>query len=337
MKSLEKILLIVLTAAIVSPLFGQGVVKPEMRYEDRIRIREALEINDKLSDELWDNWSKAAFSILLVNSKYEYLIRHPMPSDDFRLLGFDSLLKSDIYYRKKVFPENFLATFNAVNNIPTIVVGVPEKTGKRSSEWIISLLHEHLHIYQYLQPDYAEDVSKLGLAKGDTTGMWMLNFPFPYDSIHVNEMFNELCRNLLEAINTIGNDGFKTKAVRYLSLRKRFTEMLTKDDYNYFSFQLWQEGVAMYTELRMSQLAGERFTVSEQFRNLEDYIPFEDLTGNILENIKSNLKELRLTTYRRVAFYYLGAGEAILLDEFKPAWRWEYFKSKFYLEKYFNM
>jgi len=59
MKSLKPILLIVLTAATVSPIFGQGIIKPEIRYEDRIRIREAFEINEKLSDKLWDNWSKA--------------------------------------------------------------------------------------------------------------------------------------------------------------------------------------------------------------------------------------------------------------------------------------
>ena len=63
--------------------------------------------------------------------------------------------------------------------------------------------------------------------------------------------------------------------------------------------------------------------------------------GTYLEIVKN--RKLRFTwdnkgyCPRRVAFYYLGAGEAILLDEINSPWRKEYFKSKFYLEKYFNM
>jgi hypothetical protein len=63
-----------------------------MRYEDRIRIREAFEINEKLSDMLWDNWSDAAFTVLLVTSDYEFLVRHPLPSDNFTFLKYDSFI-----------------------------------------------------------------------------------------------------------------------------------------------------------------------------------------------------------------------------------------------------
>ena len=43
-------------------------------------------------------------------------------------------------------------------------------------------MHEHFHQLQWAQPEYLKAIADLGLSKGDTTGMWMLNYPFPYDN-----------------------------------------------------------------------------------------------------------------------------------------------------------
>ena len=42
-------------------------------------------------------------------------------------------------------------------------------------------MHEHFHQLQWAQPEYLKAIDDLGLSKGDATGMWMLNYPFPYD------------------------------------------------------------------------------------------------------------------------------------------------------------
>jgi len=74
----------------------------------------------------------------------EFLIRHPQPSKDFTLIGYDSLLKSDVYFRKRVFGTNLLATFPAVGGVSTIVIGQAENTDKKTSTpWAVTVLHEH--------------------------------------------------------------------------------------------------------------------------------------------------------------------------------------------------
>ena len=94
---------------------------------------------------------KAPFAVLLVTPEYEFLIRHPRPSQDFTLIGYDTVLKSNVYSRKRTFSANLLATFPAVSGIPTIVIGQAENTSKKTSTpWVITLLHEHFHQLQNL-------------------------------------------------------------------------------------------------------------------------------------------------------------------------------------------
>jgi hypothetical protein len=64
----------------------------------------------------------------------------------------------------------------------------------------LTLLHEHLHQWQYSQPDYYAGVARLGLARGDTTGRWMLDYPFPYDSAPVRQAVHTLATALAGAL-----------------------------------------------------------------------------------------------------------------------------------------
>ncbi|RPI17424.1 MAG: hypothetical protein EHM58_09340 [Ignavibacteriae bacterium] len=330
MKYLIKLVLLLI---ITTVLYSQEV--PQMRIEDRIRIAEAYSLNNELADSIWQNWSKTTFSTLLVTSDYEFLVYNNNPSSDFKLAGFDSLLMSPVYYRPRQMDENFLATYPAVNGIPTIVVGTPEKTNKTSGEWVITLLHEHFHQLQMSHNDYYDAVNKLNLSGGDESGMWMLNYPFPYDSTGINTAFNELSRNLLDAINSVDNEDFHAKAMGYYEMRKNFTNMLKEADYKYFSFQLWQEGIARYTELMIARLAAEKRTPSSGMHNLSDFFSYKETSQKIISGIVKNLQELTLTSYKRVAFYSLGSGEALILDKLNPEWKEKYFINKFYLEKYF--
>ena len=67
-------------------------------------------------------------------------------------------------------------------------MGQAENTlSKTSTPWIIMLLHEHFHQLQDSQPNFYADVSALNLSGADKSGMWMLNYPFPYDRKEVQE------------------------------------------------------------------------------------------------------------------------------------------------------
>jgi hypothetical protein len=109
---------------------------------DRIRLAEAFTLSEAIGNSLWKDWDKAPFALLLVTPDYEFLIRHPAPSPDFIPLGFDSLLKSDVFYRKRTQQLNLLATKRDRNSsrcsMPMIIAislfscGRKESPGTRS-------------------------------------------------------------------------------------------------------------------------------------------------------------------------------------------------------------
>ena len=304
---------------------------------DRIRLAEAFKIGEILGNHVWEKWDKAPFAVLLVTPENEFLIRHPQPSKDFTSIGYDSLLKSEVFFRKRVFNPDLLATFPAVGGISTIVIGQAENTSKKTSTaWVVIVLHEHFHQLQYSQPNYYEDVNALNLSGGDQTGMWMLNYAFPYSSTEVKMQFNILSRLLAEALQAKPKKEFSAKAAAYLEARRKLEARLLPDDYRYFSFQLWQEGIARYTEYRIAELAARKYKPSKEFRALKDYQPFNSVADETLKNILKELTALELENYKRVAFYPLGAGEALLLDRANPKWKEQYFRDKFYVNKYFD-
>ncbi len=310
---------------------------PRLSPADRIRLAEAFRIGEKLGDKVWKGWSESPFAVLLVTPDYEFLIRHPRPSDEFIRTGYDSLLKSEVYYRKRVYEPNLLATFPAVGGISTIVVGQPLNTeAGNSTRWVVTLLHEHFHQLQDSQPTFYRDVNALNLARGDQTGMWMLNFPFPYENVEVKKQFSIMGSALALALQPAPAKQFKTRLRAYMAERARLKEMLADDDYKYFSFQLWKEGVARYTEYRIARLASTIYQPTVEFRSLEDFTTFKQVADSIRARIMSELPALSLNKQQRVAFYAVGAGEALLLDRANPGWQQRYLTEKFFLDKYFR-
>ena len=332
---LQHRLLLVLILLFFAPIVAPAQT-PQLRYEDRVRLAEAFRIGDRLGNRIWTNWNKAPFAVLLVTPDNEFLIRHAKPSADFVLSGYDALLKSDVYYRKRTQSPNFLATFPLVGGIPTIVVGQAENTAKKTSTpWVVTVLHEHFHQLQYSQPGYYDAVNALELSRGDQSGMWMLNYPFPYDWMEMHEHFSHLGWLLANAWHAKTKTEFSTRLAAYLKQRRELELTLSPDDYRYLSFQLWQEGIARHTEYRVARMAAGGYRPTKAFRSLKDYEPFADVADRISGDIHLELTTARLADSKRVMFYAIGAAEGLLLDRANPRWRQRYFAEKFYLDKYF--
>ncbi|WP_299122365.1 hypothetical protein [uncultured Tenacibaculum sp.] len=60
----------------------------DFRLEDRIRIKEAIKISKIYGDAIWKGFNKSPFTIVLVTDRYEYLINHPSPTDDYKYISF---------------------------------------------------------------------------------------------------------------------------------------------------------------------------------------------------------------------------------------------------------
>ena len=309
---------------------------PRLRQDDRVRLAEAFRMSDRVGERVWKGWSKAPFAVLLVTPEHEFLLRHPRPSEDFTRLGYDQLLKSDVHFRKRVFAPNLLATFPAVGGVSTIVIGQPENTEARTStRWVVTLFHEHFHQMQDSQPRFYEEVNQLNLARGDETGMWMLNFAFPYERAEVAQQFSAASRALHSALGAREGKDFRRRLAAYLSARKSLQDLLAADDYKYLSFQLWKEGVARYTEYRIAKEAAARYKPTKEFASLKDFTPFAEDAARSLSLLMSDLEKMSLSERGRTAFYPFGAAEALLLDRARPRWQERYFVEKFSLASLF--
>ncbi|MBA3247961.1 MAG: hypothetical protein H0T63_07750 [Pyrinomonadaceae bacterium] len=311
--------------------------KPNVPEVDRLRLAEAFRLGESLGDRVWKDWNKVPFAVVLVTPEYEFLIRHPRPSEDFTLIGYDPLLRSDVYFRKRRFPTSFLATFQAVGGVSTIIIGQAENTYKKTSTpWVVTVLHEHFHQLQDAQSDYFVEVEALNLSRGDQTGMWMLNYAFPYDAPEVKQQFVVLTRLLVEALQAKNQSVFSAKLAAYLEARQRLQKSLSPHDYKYLSFQLWKEGLARYTEIRMAKLAADKYEPSKEFRALKDFTSFAAVADQIMSDTLKELSTFRIENQKRELFYPLGGGEGLLLDRVNSKWQSRYFVDKFYIEKYFS-
>jgi hypothetical protein len=306
---------------------GQEVARPTLRLpdEDRVRLAEARVLARTIQDSVWPGWGTAPFAVLLVTDSLEFLLWHPRPSAGFQSLGYDSLLAADVLARPRRHPPHFLATFPAVGGVPTIVVGQPANTGNNSTAWVLTLLHEHFHQLQMSHAGYYAAVDSLQLARGDQTGMWMLNYPFPYDSVPIQRRFAALAEALL---STALADPARPPAHairRYAAARRDLRGALGGDDARYLDFQLWQEGVARYVEYACARLASRTHAPGASFVALPDFVPYAEEASALREQLLRELRTPDLGANRRVSFYAVGAGLALLLDRTAPPWKHRYF------------
>lgn len=326
---MKKVLLLI---GLILQLVSNGQT-PQMRKEDKIRILEAMTISNKFGDNIWPGINNAPFVVLFITDSVEFLINHPFPSPDFNISEEDEILKTKIFYRKRQYSKQFLATFPAVKGVNCIVVGTPENTGKSSTDWIITLLHEHFHQYQYTQKDHYASIAALDLANGDETGMWQLNYPLPYDSLPVINQYSKYADALSKVVSGISSNDFEKLLKQFSFQRKKLIGLLKPSDYRYFSFQLWQEGIARYTEFKFLQ-ALDDYIPSIEVVTLPDFIPFKKFKEQFLSLHLRSVTDLKFEKEKRVCFYDIGLAEGILLDKLNPLWRSQYFTNRFYLEKY---
>jgi hypothetical protein len=306
---------------------------PALREADRIRLAEAFRLADSLGDQLWPGWSSAPFAVLLVTPDQEFLVRHPKPTPEFTRLMEVAVLGAPVWSRPRQFEVNLLASFPAVGAVPTIVIGQPENTAaKTSTPWVLTLLHEHFHQMQYAQPGYYAGVNALGLARGDQQGSWMLNFPFPYGKPEVQAQFAVMCARLDAALAEERGAPAAFAVRAYLDAKRALGKLLTPDDYKYFGFQLWQEGIARYTEYRMGELAAAGYEPSQGFAALPDFTSYAAASRAIRDRVHAQLAATKLGDAGRSAFYPVGAAEGLLLDRVNPAWRGRYAGAEFTLD-----
>jgi hypothetical protein len=317
----------------VLTLLGAALRASSLPTDELGLITCAKQLHSEVGERIWPGWSAAPFDVLLIDGETEYLICPPASAEGFTPIGRDQASNCQVMARERSFPPNLLATFPAVGGVPTIVVGTPEATGKSPLEWMVTVLHEHFHQFEYSRPGYYDDVAALGLSGGDQTGSWMLNYPFPYDDPAVQQHFDVFASALANALAARDSDEFPSALRTVKSSWRAFREALSPADYTYFEFQVWQEGVARYIELRLAEELAAHPVMSCLARF--DPEALKALPGTMRDRIDGNLRHPALNQIRRVAFYSVGAAIAQILDETSPAWKQEFLRDPFEVDRYF--
>jgi hypothetical protein len=74
-------------------------------------------------------------------------------------------------------------------------------------------------------------------------------------------------------LNETDPNQFKKLGTAYLRARKKLFARLSPDDHKYFSFQLWLEGIACYTEIKTAE-AATNYQPAAAYLRLPDYQSF---------------------------------------------------------------
>ncbi|MCZ8324766.1 MAG: hypothetical protein O9283_05845 [Sphingomonadaceae bacterium] len=258
-------------------------------------------------DRLWPGWSRVPAGFVLVTPEGERLLCDDRVPPGFIPLPRDRRLDCAQAAGPATWRSPALLAAMAVfGPPPVIVMGTPETTGKDRSGWLVTVLHERFHQWQMAQPGYYEQIRALDLSDGDETGMWMLNYPFPYRASAVSAAHAAATRALAAAIEA-DEASFAARRTDYLAARAMLAESVIARDWRYFEFQLWQEGVARWTELELARRSGDK--------------ALTDHARARRASIIARLRSPDLASDGRLAAYAMGAGEAMLLERWDRNWR----------------
>jgi hypothetical protein len=294
-----------------------GCINPEVAPQRDVRelILDARTTVDRHGDAVWPGLSSAPFGILLVDDGSERLFCHDGSPDGFEMTGSDPILSCPTGSRAASFPSDMQQTFPAIDDLPIIVLGTPESTRKSVDDWVLTIFHEHFHQLQFSWEGYYPGVAALGLGGGDESGMWMLEYEFPYQLRRVANAFRNMADELIKALEARGTAEFADATRSYRIARERARSEVSAEDWRYIELQLWQEGAARWTEAAIAA-SSDRFAQAGV---------------DAEERVTRELTVLNLREHRRAALYSIGAGEVMLLEAGGMDWRASYWSEPFSL------
>ena len=109
---------------------------------------------------------------------------------------------------------------------------------------------------------------------------------------------------------------------------------LSPDDRKYLGFQIWQEGIARYTQVRCAEESAG-YQPRSAYRALADYQPFSAAAAKARAESLRELSRTDLAGDKRNVAYSFGAAEGFLLDRVDPRWKLDYFEHPLSLDTEF--
>lgn len=292
---------------------------------DRRMIADAQAIVRNEGDLIWAGLSQAPLPTLLIGPAHETLFCG-LPTAGFSAIGFDPITRCTMQVRAQQLPVD-LAAATDLGNVSVVHMGLPDALEATQADWIATFLHEAFHQYQSTLPGYYSAVDVVRARLGKTVEQWMLEYPFPYADPKVKAEFAAMTLSAGQFLSA-ENDAQAETAIRsYVDARNRARDAISPDDWLYYEFQVGQEGVARWTELRFAAAAG----------NARPDIAAigEERTGGLAVSLGA-IDRQGLNMWRRSSFYVLGSIEASMLERVRPQWQLEYATNPFAMGSMLN-
>jgi hypothetical protein len=150
----------------------------------------------------------------------------------------------------------------------------------------------------------------------------MLDYNFPYNDTIINELFKEYTSSVYNISMALNDKSTNERIIPYVPDLSKIQSHMNPDDYDYFRFQIWQEGIATYTEYRYLKILSKNSNSFKELNTLDYALKDEKL----LKEYTNYLLETDLRKSQRDLFYSLGLLEGIINDEINPGWKTDYFK-----------
>jgi hypothetical protein len=318
---------------------------PELGSQQRVLVREALQIVGIVGDQIWPGWGTTPKTTLVIGEGHEFLAalgRRVDVPDDFEDTG-ERIAGFRVFSRPRTLPNTLRAAFE-VNGVPMAVVGAWDPTEESPNEWAISLVQQWFHLLQ-LQRGEDSKILSLGL-EDDVSQVWPADYAFPFNDEDVGNAM-VLLGGALYDFDAVAADlprdsqrSFQAETTR-AALRNLRTVLELKygpDAYAFFRLRTWREGVARYSGVLVSRLLAiaesrRQYRSIDGFDDLEEHKTYQDVWRDGYANQIWLIRTAQLDSERHLtSFNALGHGMAVMLDVVLPDWKERYFESDTWLD-----
>jgi len=332
-----------------TPVFDRAEATPAqdegMPRQQLLVLREAFQLVNTVGNEIWPGWSRSPLTVVIIEEDYEYLVNVPadwQPAGGFEIIE-QRFIGQPIYRRPRTLPLALRAAF-PVAGLPAAVVGAWRSREESPNEWAVTLVHEWFHV---LQMTRGEGVKVAGLNLGDETfPSLQLDYPFAYGDRDIGHAIHLLGSSLYDfwsRSRSLPRAMQRTFVAEtsWAALQNLETIVALKyggSAYDYFRYQTWKEGVARYTQVRVSLLAADfedngRFYQQPGFAALQGSMSYARLWEEVTH---TNYWLMRTPSGDQggdpTSFYGIGHGMAELLDAVNPTWKEKYFDRDVWLD-----
>lgn len=362
--------LVLAALAIVSALYNltlptESTVTEKLTQNQKAYISEAMNLQQKMGNEVWPGWGELQIPVITYNEKYAFLTGYAdppagwikMPKDELRGTEWE-VVKNDSflgvpYYRQllpnpDITPECF-----------TVKVGERWVASMQTKEYAAVTFYKNLRgelppvlnaifpykiFWQFLMGSIENYIAGLEheafhalqgtlvpqrLAEAESAPF---SKDYPWEKS--GNAWNEEISLLIEAFNTESNDAASKLVTQFLVKRngRRKKADLSDEIIRYEQKREWLEGLAKYAELKIGVMASE----NQNYKHVNE---IETVPG--FKNYKSSKSHFnqQIGDVKGIGnrpadtrFYYTGMLQAVMLDRLVPEWKKDALNEGVYLE-----